>query len=154
LIDNLLARLEKIIGKLSKKESLSTPLLAVEFGVSTKVIRSDFNHYILPYVKEVKYDYSTKHYTSETFFLESHPFTPKEFAIMLIVKFKFSENSIGELFDDYKLSLENALYTKRLSEPLNSKTDPILIENAIKENILIGCEYNGKQRKLFPLKIM
>ncbi|MDX9962156.1 MAG: hypothetical protein RBS32_11890 [Aliarcobacter sp.] len=64
-------RLSTILELLNKGYDLSTPNLVERFGVSKKIIQTDFKDYILPLFVDDKiyYDYSSKTYKAKNNFL-------------------------------------------------------------------------------------
>jgi len=63
-------RLSQILELLSKGYELSTPSLVERFGVTKKIIQTDFKEYILPLFVDEKiyYDYSSKTYKAKNNF--------------------------------------------------------------------------------------
>ena len=61
-LTNRIKRLSSLLTLLSKSYKLSTPALAERFGVSLKIIQTDFRDYLLPLFPDEKiyYDFSEK----------------------------------------------------------------------------------------------
>jgi len=159
---NRLERLVYILTKLSKGERLSTPRLVTQLNLSKKIIQTDFNTYILPFVDAVYYDGSSKCHVARHNFLELMRFDSKQLATMLMIKAKATdkyspnglEESIETLFSEYADLLEERMYAKSMVENLDSSDNRVRIENAIKSQSVIKCKYNGKERELCPLSII
>ncbi len=160
---NRFKRLEYLLIALSKGTKLSTPILVEQLGVTKKIIQTDFKEYILPYIDEVYYDYSSKCYIAKNNFLQNILLDSKTLAMMLIVKVKSRDNyspngfaeSIDNLFLVHKNLLKERIYSKSIVEKLDSANNTyIFIENAIKSKNTIICTYNKKQRELYPLQII
>ena len=69
--NNRINRLSSTLTLLSKGQELSTPSLVERFGVTKKIIQTDFKEYILPLFNDGKifYDYSSKTYKAKNNFL-------------------------------------------------------------------------------------
>jgi len=160
--DNRLERLSYLLTELSKGSRLSTPMLVEQLGVSKKMIQTDFNTYILPFVEEVYYDGSAKCHVARCNFLQHSLVGSRALATMLMVKVKCSDNyspdglleSVDELFCQYTSQLEEALYAKAMVESLEPNDNRLLIENAISSQKVISCTYRDKPRELCPLEII
>ena len=160
---NRLERLDYLLTSLSKGARLSTPILVEQLGVTKKIIQTDFKEYILPYVEEVYYDYSAKCYIAKSNFLQKMLLESRALATMLMIKVKsrdkyspdgFTQN-VETLFTEYENLLEERIYSQSMVEKLDgSNNERILIENALKSNNVITCNYNEKQRELYPLQII
>jgi len=159
---NRLERLMYLLDALSSGTKLSTPLLATQFKITKKIIQSDFNTYILPYVDAVYYDGSIKCHVAKRNFLNYMRLDSRQLATMLLIKAKATDNyspdglveSIDELFSEFSALLEERMYAKSMVESLEPSDDRVLIENAIKSQSVITCNYNGKERELCPFSII
>lgn len=162
---NRIKRLSKILTLLSKGYELSTPSLVDEFGISKKIIQTDFKEYLLPLFKDnrIFYDYSSKVYKAKNNFLTKTLFSSEELAVISILKMKskdkYSDNDLFKktdaLFHKFEDELSNKVYQKSAVEKIDEfKDEIILIKNAIETKNIIKCFYNKKNREVYPLKIL
>ncbi|WP_331773851.1 helix-turn-helix transcriptional regulator [Sulfurospirillum sp. 1612] len=162
---NRIKRLSSILLALSKGNALSTLNLANRYGVSTKVIRTDFSSYILPLFSDSKiyYDHTTQSYHAKKNFLHETLLSAEELAIIAILKYKardkYSDENLYEkttlLFEKFEKTLDNKLYQKSAVEKIdNFKEEITRIKNAISSRRIITCTYNNKTREIYPLKIL
>lgn len=156
-------RLSYLIDLLSKGLCIKTPLMAKELKVSEKVIRTDFNDYILPCFASVSYSYIDKCYKSSHSLVASSLFSKEELAVMCILKYKsrdkYSDTKLSvfteNLFDKFEHALSHEIYTSTTLEKIDDfKDEIIMIKYAIKHKVKIYCTYRNKIRKLNPLKIV
>ena len=100
---NRINRISSILELLSKGYDLSTPSLVERFGVTKKIIQTDFKEYILPLFVDDKiyYDYSSKTYKAKNNFLTKTLFSADELSIIAILK-----NKSKDKYSDVDLSLK------------------------------------------------
>ena len=158
-------RLSQILELLNKGYELSTPSLVERFGVSKKIIQTDFKEYILPLFVDDKiyYDYSSKTYKARNNFLTKTLFSSDELSIIAILKNKskdkYSDDDLSQKVDSLFLKFEdeltNKLYqTSSIEKIDNFKNEIIQIKNAVETKSIIKCFYNDKNREIYPLKIL
>jgi predicted DNA-binding transcriptional regulator YafY len=163
--ENRINRLSLILELLNKGYELSTPSLVERFGVSKKIIQTDFKEYILPLFVDDKiyYDYSTKTYKSKNNFLTKTLFSADELSIIAILKNKSKDkysdedlsSKVDSLFLKFEDELTNKLYqTSSIEKIDNFKNEIIQIKNAVETKSIIKCFYNDKNREIYPLKIL
>lgn len=164
-LTNRIKRLSSILKVLSKGYSLSTPDVAERFGVSKKIIQTDFKDYIIPLFldEKIKYDYSKKVYKASNNFLTITLFNADELAVISILKFKSKDKHSDEdlfektnaLFHKFEDELSNNIYQQSSVEKFDEfKEEIIQIRNAIETKNIIKCFYNNKHREIYPLKIL
>lgn len=162
---NRINRLSLILELLSKGYDLSTPSLVERFGVSKKIIQTDFKEYILPLFVDDKiyYDYSSKTYKAKNNFLTKTLFSADELSIIAILKNKSKDKysdidlsqKVDTLFLKFEDELTNKLYQTTSIEKIdNFKNEIIQIKNAVESKSIIKCFYNDKNREIYPLKIL
>lgn len=159
---NRLERLTYLLEQLSKGVALSTPHLVTQLDISKKIIQTDFNTYILPFVESVYYDGSLKCYVSTNNFLQKQLINSKTFATMLMMKVKCSDkyapdgllDEVNKLFKHYTSMKEESLYAHAMVEGLDVSDDRVLLENAMTSHSIVRCTYNDKPRELYPLSII
>ncbi len=158
-------RLSQILELLSKGYELSTPSLVERFGVTKKIIQTDFKEYILPLFVDEKiyYDYSSKTYKAKNNFLTKTLFSSDELSIIAILKNKSKDKysdedlslKVDTLFLKFEDELTNKLYqTSSIEKIDNFKNEIIQIKNAVESKSIIRCFYNDKNREIYPLKIL
>jgi predicted DNA-binding transcriptional regulator YafY len=158
-------RLSQILELLNKGYELSTPNLVERFGVTKKIIQTDFKEYILPLFVDDKiyYDYSSKTYKAKNNFLTKTLFSSDELSIIAILKNKSKDKYSGDdlspkvdsLFLKFEDELTNKLYqTSSIEKIDNFKNEIIQIKNAVETKSIIKCFYNDKNREIYPLKIL
>ncbi|MCG3675708.1 helix-turn-helix transcriptional regulator [Aliarcobacter butzleri] len=163
--ENRLNRLSTILELLSKGYDLSTPSLVERFGVSKKIIQTDFKEYLLPLFVDDKiyYDYSSKTYKAKNNFLTKTLFSADELSIIAILKNKSKDeysdenlsSKVDTLFLKFEDELTNKLYqTSSIEKIDNFKNEIIQIKNAVESKSIIKCFYNDKNREIYPLKIL
>ncbi|MDK2069863.1 WYL domain-containing protein [Aliarcobacter butzleri] len=163
--ENRLNRLSTILELLSKGYDLSTPSLVERFGVSKKIIQTDFKEYILPLFVDDKiyYDYSSKTYKAKNNFLTKTLFNADELSIIAILKNKSKDKysdidlslKVDSLFLKFEDELTNKLYQKASVEKIDNFKDEIIqIKNAVESKSIMKCFYNDKNREIYPLKIL
>ena len=163
--NNRINRLSSTLVLLSKGQELSTPSLVERFGVTKKIIQTDFKEYILPLFNDGKifYDYSSKTYKAKNNFLSKTLFNADELAVIAILKNKSKDKYSDEdlsikvdvLFDKFEDELSNIIYQKSSVEKIDNFKDEIIqIKNAIESRSIIQCTYNKKDREVYPLKIL
>lgn len=163
--DNRISRISTILTLLSKGNELSTPNLVNRFKISKKIIQTDFKEYILPLFTDGKiyYDYSSKTYCAKNNFLTKTLFSADELAVISILKAKskdkHSDSDLFEktnmLFHMFEEQLTNRVYQKSSVERIDEFKDEIIqIKNAIESKNIIKCLYTGKNREVYPLKIL
>ena len=163
---NLSSRLERIkamLDLLNQGYDLSTPHLVEMFGISKKIIQTDFKEYILPLFVDDKiyYDYSSKTYKAKNNFLTKTLFSSDELAIIAILKNKSKDKysdedlslKVDSLFLKFEEELTNKLYQTSSVEKIdNFKNEIIQIKNAVETKSIIKCFYNDKNREIYPQK--
>ena len=158
-------RLSQILELLNKGYELSTPNLVERFGVSKKIIQTDFKEYILPLFVDDKiyYDYSSKTYKAKNNFLTKTLWSSDELSIIAILKNKSKDKysdddlslKVDSLFLKFEDELTNKLYqTSSIEKIDNFKNEIIQIKNAVETKSIIKCFYNDKNREIYPLKIL
>ena len=158
-------RLSQILELLNKGYELSTPNLVERFGVTKKIIQTDFKDYILPLFVDDKiyYDYSSKTYKAKNNFLTKTLFSADELSIIAILKNKSKDkysdddlsSKVDSLFLKFEDELTNKLYQTTSIEKIdNFKNEIIQIKNAVESKSIIKCFYNDKNREIYPLKIL
>ena len=158
-------RLSQILELLNKGYELSTPNLVERFGVTKKIIQTDFKDYILPLFVDDKiyYDYSSKTYKAKNNFLTKTLFSSDELSIIAILKNKSKDKysdddlslKVDSLFLKFEDELTNKLYqTSSIEKIDNFKNEIIQIKNAVETKSIIKCFYNDKNREIYPLKIL
>jgi predicted DNA-binding transcriptional regulator YafY len=158
-------RLSQILELLNKGYELSTPNLVERFGVTKKIIQTDFKDYILPLFVDDKiyYDYSSKTYKAKNNFLTKTLFSSDELSIIAILKNKSKDKysdddlspKVDSLFLKFEDELTNKLYqTSSIEKIDNFKNEIIQIKNAVESKSIIRCFYNDKNREIYPLKIL
>lgn len=164
-LTNRIKRLSALLTLISKGYNLSTPALAKRFGVSTKIIQTDFKDYLLHLFpdEKIRYDFSEKIYKSSNNFLTKTLFSADELAVISILKAKskdkYSDDDLFEkvdaLFHKFEDELSNKVYQKSSVEKIDEfKEEIILIRNAIDTRNIIKCFYKKKDREVYPLKIL
>ena len=164
-VTNRIKRLSSLLTLLSKSYKLSTPALAKRFGVSLKIIQTDFKDYLLPLFPDEKiyYDFSEKLYKASNNFLTKTLFSADELAVISILKFKSKDKytdvdlfeKVDALFHKFEDELSNKVYQKSSVEKIDEfKEEIILIRNAIDTKDIIKCFYKNKHREVYPLKIL
>ncbi|MDD3056601.1 MAG: WYL domain-containing protein [Aliarcobacter sp.] len=164
-LTNRIKRLSSLIVLLSKGQKLSTPDVVNRFGVSKKVIQTDFKDYLIPlfFDNKIFYDYSEKVYKASNNFLTKTLFSADELAVIAILKFKAKDKHTDEdlfdkadaLFHRFEDELSNKIYQKSSVEKFDEFKDEIIqIRNAIETKNIIKCFYNEKYREIYPLKIL
>ena len=144
---------------------LLTPNLSTRFGVTKKIIQTDFKDYILPLFVDDKiyYDYSSKTYKAKNNFLTKTLFSADELSIIAILKNKSKDKysdddlspKVDSLFLKFEDELTNKLYqTSSIEKIDNFKNEIIQIKNAVETKSIIKCFYNDKNREIYPLKIL
>ena len=163
--ENRIKRLKTILELLSKGYELSTPSLVERFGVTKKIIQTDFKEYLLPLFLDEKiyYDYSSKTYKAKNNFLTKTLFSSDELSIIAILKNKSKDkysdenlsSKVDTLFLKFEDELTNTLYQKSSVEKIDNFKDEIIqIKNAVESKSIIKCFYNDKNREIYPLKIL
>jgi predicted DNA-binding transcriptional regulator YafY len=163
--ENRINRLSIILELLSKGYELSTPNLVERFGVTKKIIQTDFKEYLLPLFLDEKiyYDYSSKTYKAKNNFLTKTLFSSDELSIIAILKNKSKDkysdidlsSKVDTLFLKFEDELTNTLYQKSSVEKIDNFKDEIIqIKNAVESKSIIKCFYNDKNREIYPLKIL
>ena len=141
-LNNRIKRIKAILDLLNQGLNLSTPKLVERFGVSKKIIQTDFKDFILPLFpnETIYYDYSLKTYKAKNNFLSKTLFNSKELAIISILKNKSTDKysdidlkaNVDELFYKFEKELSNQLYSKSSVEKIDKfKNEFIQLENAI-----------------------
>lgn len=164
-MNNKIKRISSLLESLSKGYCINTPDIAKLYGVSNKIIQTDFKDYILPLFndKTIYYDYAEKCYKATNNFLSKTLFCAEELAIISILKNKskdkYSDSDLAQkvdvLFSKFEDELTNAFYQKSSIEKIDTfKQEIIQIKNAIETKHIINCSYNDKLRVVFPLKIL
>ena len=71
-LNNRIKRIKAILDLLNQGLNLSTPKLVERFGVSKKIIQTDFKDFILPLFpnETIYYDYSLKTYKAKITFYQ------------------------------------------------------------------------------------
>ena len=158
--ENRIERLKTILELLSKGYELSTPSLVERFGVSKKIIQTDFKEYLLPLFVDEKiyYDYSSKTYKAKNNFLTKTLFSSDELSIISILKNKSKDkysdvdlsSKVDTLFLKFEDELTNTLYQKSSVEKIDNFKDEIIqIKNAVESKSIIKCLYNDKNREIY-----
>jgi predicted DNA-binding transcriptional regulator YafY len=164
-VKNRIKRLSSILPLLSSGYDLSTPKLAEQFGVTIKIIQSDFKEYLIPLFcdKTIYYDYISKTYKAKNNFLAKTLYSVEELAVISILKSKAKDKNLDDdlfektnsLFHKFEDELLNSFYQKSSVEKIDDfKCEIIEIKNAIESKNKIECFYNKKIRIINPLKIL
>src|SRR5574344_1016701 len=164
-LNNRIKRIKAILDLLNQGLNLSTPKLVERFGVSKKIIQTDFKDFILPLFpnETIYYDYSLKTYKAKNNFLSKTLFNSKELAIISILKNKSTDKysdidlkaNVDELFYKFEKELSNQLYSKSSVEKIDKfKNELIQLENAIEnKNIeVLHNKYSFDKTKIDSFK--
>jgi predicted DNA-binding transcriptional regulator YafY len=163
--ENRITRLTLIIELLSKGHSLSTPYLVQKFGVTKKIVQTDFKEYLLPLYEDrtIYYCYIDKAYKARDNFLSKTFLSAEELAVIAILqnkaKDKYSDDDLAlkthALFQKLDNALSHRLYQESSIEKIDEfKKEIIQINNAIEAKRVITCKYSNKEREVYPLKIL
>ena len=161
---NRINRLSSILQLLNSGSNLSTPELVLKFGVTTKIIQTDFKEYLIPLFdnSNIYYSYDTKAYHAKNSFLSKTFLTVEQLAVIAILKNKskdkYSDANLFEkvnvLFQDYEDALSHSIYTTTDIEIIDKfRTEVLQIQHAIGNKKILECSYRNKLRKLYPLQI-
>jgi len=161
---NRINRLSSILQLLNSGSNLSTPELVLKFGVTTKIIQTDFKEYLIPLFdnSNIYYSYDTKAYHAKNSFLSKTFLTVEQLAVIAILKNKskdkYSDANLFEkvnvLFQDYEDALSHSIYTTTDIEIIDKfRTEVLQIQHAIGNKKILECSYRNKLRKLYPLQM-
>jgi len=163
--ENRVTRLTLIIELLSKGHSLSTPYLVQKFGVTKKIVQTDFKEYLIPLFEDKTIYYSSllKAYKAKDDFLSKTFLCAEELAVIAILqnksKDKYADKDLAlkthALFQKLDDALSHRLYQESSIEKINEfRQEIIQIKNAIETKQIITCKYKKKDREIYPLKIL
>lgn len=162
---NRIARLTLIMELLSKGHALSTPYLVQKFGVTKKIVQTDFKEYLIPLYedKTIYYCYVNKAYKAKDNFLSKTFLCAEELALIAILQNKARDKYADEdlalkthaLFQKLDDTLSHRLYQESSVEKIDEfKKEITQIKNAIEVKRIITCKYLYKEREVYPLKIL
>jgi predicted DNA-binding transcriptional regulator YafY len=162
--DNRIKRLIFILKELNIGNSLSIVSLSHKLYVSEKIIRNDFKHYLLPLFEDKKiYKSSRTSYKAKIGFLHQTLLSVEELALIAILKHKakdgYSEEDLyvktSTLFEKLEDERNNNVYQQSSVEKIDAfKKEILTIKNAILEKEILTCNYNKKDRTIYPLSLL
>ena len=139
-LNNRIKRIKAILDLLNQGLNLSTPKLVERFGVSKKIIQTDFKEYILPLFpnETIYYDYSSKTYKAKNNFLSKTLFNSKELAIISILKNKSTDkysdiDGINNFDTIYKIEMEKLEKIYQNCDVMITHVNPSCSEEHINE---------------------
>ena len=139
-LNNRIKRIKAILDLLNQGLNLSTPKLVERFGVSKKIIQTDFKDFILPLFpnETIYYDYSLKTYKAKNNFLSKTLFNSKELAIISILKNKSTDkysdiDGINNFDTIYKIEMEKLEKIYQNCDVMITHVNPSCSEEHINE---------------------
>lgn len=139
-LNNRIKKIKAILDLLNQGLNLSTPKLVERFGVSKKIIQTDFKDFILPLFpnETIYYDYSLKTYRAKNNFLSKTLFNSKELAIISILKNKSTDkysdiDGINNFDTIYKIEMEKLEKIYQNCDVMITHVNPSCSEEHINE---------------------
>ncbi|WP_333804912.1 WYL domain-containing protein [Sulfurospirillum sp.] len=158
-----IAFLPKIIDKLLQEKSVNITTEAKKYNISERTLRDNFFKIVKPiFGNELKFtrkDNNWKlikdHHINATFITSKELVYIQKLEI-LSKKYHAIFPEIKDIFDKYKDMSTDIIYKKQPHERLNKKglIKYKKIEEAILNNTVVNCTYEGNIRKIQPLKII
>lgn len=160
---DLLNALPSLLKRLSNGEQLNIPCLSEELNIPQKTIQDNFKKYLQPIENaDIHFDKSVNAWVARQGFLSETLLS--EYEIITMQLLEQSANRFGRqyilatkrLFNRFKHRASLTIFRKTRMEQI-SKDDEMklaIIKTAIKDQKIIHCRYNGKERVVYPLKIV
>jgi len=160
---DLLNALPLLLKRLSNGEQLNIPRLSEELSVPQKTIQDNFKKYLQPIENaDIHFDKSINAWMARQGFLSETLLS--EYEIITIQLLEQSVNRFGRqyklatkrLFNRFKHRASLTIFRKTRMEQIGKDDEMKLaiIKTAIKDQKIIHCRYNGKERVIYPLKIV
>ncbi|WP_200764026.1 helix-turn-helix transcriptional regulator [Nitrosophilus alvini] len=160
---DIINALPKILRRLSNGETLNIPALSEELGIPQKTIQDNFKKYLTPIENaEVHFDKSVQGWVARQGFLSETLLS--EYEIITMQLLEHSSKKYGRqfalatqrLFNRFKRRASLVIFKKTKMEQIgrDDESKLAIIKTAIVQKRVLHCKYNGKDRVVYPLKIV
>ena len=152
-----------LLKRLSNGEQLNIPRLSEELGIPQKTIQDNIKKYLQPIENaDIHFDKSINAWVARQGFLSETLLSEYEIITMQLLeqsakrfgpRFKLATK---RLFNRFKHRASLTIFRKTPMEQIG-KDDEIklaIIKTAIRDQKVLHCRYNGKDRVVYPLKIV
>ena len=152
-----------LLKRLSNGEALHIPTLSDELDIPPKTLQDNIKKHLVPIeIAEIKYDNSTRNWTSRRNFLSETLLSEQE--IITIKLLETHSHKLGKrfalsaqrLFNRFQRRASLTIFKKTKIEKI-AKDDEgklAIIKTSISQKRVLHCIYNSKDRVIHPLKIV
>lgn len=155
--------LPRLLKRLSDGSGVHIPTLHLETGIPEKTIQDNIKKYLQPLeLAEINYDHSTRNWTAKKGFLSETLLSADEIVTIMLLEIsskKFGkrfELSTQRLFNRFKRRASLTIFKKTKMEKIEKDDEGKLaiIKTGISKKRVLHCRYKGKDRIVYPLKIV
>lgn len=155
--------LPKLLKKISNGEALHIPTLSDELDIPEKTLQDNIKKHLVPIeISEIHFDKSVQAWIGKHGFLSETLLSEYELVAMQLLEThskKYGRQfilSTQRLFNRFKRRASLTIFKKSKMEQIGKDDEGKLaiIKTAISQKRILHCKYNGKDRIVFPLKIV
>lgn len=155
--------LPKLLRQLSNGQPIHIPTISKQYAIPEKTIQDNIKKYLVPIeIAEIRFDKSIQKWIAKRGFLDETLSSEDELITMRVLE--HHANSYGKqfllstqrLFNRFKRRASLTIYKKTKIEKIEKDDEGKLaiVKTAISQNKVLTCRYKGKDRTVYPLKIV
>ena len=160
---DIINALPSLLKRLSNGEQLNIPRLSDELGIPQKTIQDNIKKYLQPIENaDIHFNKSINAWVARRGFLNETILS--EYEIITMQLLEQSANRFGRqyvlatqrLFNRFKRRASLTIFKKTRIEQIGKDDEMKLaiLKSAIRDKKVLHCRYNGKDRIIYPLKIV
>ena len=161
--NNAINALPLLLKKISNGETLHLPSLSKELGIPPKTLQDNIKKHLVPIeIAEIHFDKSVQGWVGKQGFLSETLLSEYELITMQLLEAhskKYGRQfllSTQRLFNRFKRRASLVIFKKTKMEQIGKDDEGKLaiIKTAISEKRVLKCSYKGRERVVYPLKIV
>lgn len=155
--------LPELLKRVSNGEALHIPTLSKELNIPEKTLQDNIKKHLVPIeISEIRFDKSIQAWTGKHGFLSETLLSEYELVTMQLLETHSKKYgrlfilSTQRLFNRFKRRASLTIFKKTRMEQIGRDDEGKLaiIKTAIAQKRVLYCKYNGKDRVVYPLKIV
>lgn len=155
--------LPSLLRELSNGQSINIPTISKQYDIAEKTIQDNIKKYLVPIeIAEIRFDKSIQKWIAKRGFLNETLLSEYELVTMRLLENHASSYgrqfllSTQRLFSRFKRRASLTIYKKTKIEKIDKDDEGKLaiVQTAISQKKILACRYSGKERVIYPLKIV
>lgn len=155
--------LPSLLRELSNGQSINIPFISKQYDIPEKTIQDNIKKYLVPIeIAEIRFDKSIQKWIAKRGFLTETLLSEYELVTMRLLENHASSYgrqfllSTQRLFSRFKRRASLTIYKKTKIEKIEKDDEGKLaiVQTAISQKKILACRYSGKERVIYPLKIV